>query len=330
MVTCLLGCKHVEENKISQTQPLISETLDPLPSWVEGDIKNSIMEFVTTTTTEGHPDFIQPDDRIACFDNDGTLWGEQPYYFQLAFALDQIKAMAPKHPEWKTKEPYASILTDNLNQVMAGGEKAIFEIIMTTHAGMPADTFSKNVTRWITSGKHPKTGKPYTKMVYQPMLELLEYLRSKGYKTFIVSGGGIDFMRPWVFETYGIPPDQVVGSSGKVKYEIVDGIPTLVKLPEINFIDDKEGKPVGIHQHIGKRPVIAFGNSDGDYAMLQYTTAGTGARLGGIIHHTDAEREFAYDRGSHIGKLEKGLDDAAANGWKVVDMQKDWKTIYPE
>jgi len=252
-------------------------------------------------------------------------------YFQLAFAIDRIKAMAPEHPEWKNKQPFKALLEGDLKSALAGGERAILEIVMTTHAGMTTNEFNKTVSDWLTTATHPKTGKHYNEMIYQPMVELLEYLRANDYKTFIVSGGGVDFMRVWVEKVYGIPPDQVVGSSGKVKYEVNDdGTTNLVKLPELNFIDDKEGKPVGIHQYIGKRPVFAAGNSDGDYQMLQWTTTATGyPRFGLIIHHTDSEREWMYDRESHIGQLAKGLDDATKYSWVVVDMKADWERIYP-
>ena len=321
------GCAD-PASKPDGTSTASTERTTLLPSWNEGINRDAIIDFVSRTTTPGHPDYIAPEDRIACFDNDGTLWSEQPYYFQLAFALDQIKAMAGEHPEWKTTEPFKSVLANDLHGVLAGGEKAIFDIVMATHAGMTTDAFADHVRQWMKTATHPKTGLPYNKMIYQPMVELLQYLRDHEYKTFIVSGGGVDFMRPWTYQTYGIPPDQVVGSSGKVKYEVRDSIPVLVKLPELNFIDDKEGKPVGIHQYIGKRPIIAVGNSDGDYAMLQYTTTGPGPRLGLIIHHTDADREYAYDRDSHIGKLERGLDDADAMKWKVLDMKKDWTVVF--
>jgi hypothetical protein len=253
-------------------------------------------------------------------------------YFQLAFALDRIKALAPKHPEWKTKQPFKSLLEGDLKTALAGGEKAVLETVLVTHSGMTTDEFEKSVKEWIATAIHPKTGKQYTKMIYQPMVELLTYLRANGYKTFIVSGGGVDFMRPWVEQAYGIPPDQVVGSSVKVIYEVnEDGTPVLIKLAELNFIDDKEGKPVGIYQHIGKRPVFAAGNSDGDYAMLQWTTTASGyPRFGMIVHHTDSVLEWAYDRQSHIGRLEKGLDDAAKYNWRMVDMKEDWKRIYPD
>jgi len=319
----VFGFNPVRQNKITAPP-------DPLPSWNGGISKTTIIDFVTKTTKKDGKDFIPVADRIACFDNDGTLWSEQPMYFQLAFAIDQVKAMAPQHPEWKTTQPFQALLEGDIKTALAGGEKALMQIVMTTHAGMTTEAFEKTVKDWLTNATHPKTKKRYNEMIYQPMVELLKYLRSNGYKTFIVSGGGVDFMRPWVEQAYGIPPDQVVGSSGKVKYESLNGKPVLIKLPEINFIDDKEGKPVGIHQYIGKRPVFTAGNSDGDYAMLQWTsTAGGYPRFGMIVHHTDAEREWAYDRQSHIGKLEKGLDDAAKHNWLVVDMKKDWKKIYP-
>lgn len=316
---------------VDSSEPLNSEVreTDPLPSWNEGESKTAIIEFISKTTAKGGPDFVPVADRIACFDNDGTLWSEQPMYFQLAFAMDRIKAMAPEHPEWATTQPYQALLEGDMETVMAGGEHALLEIVMTTHAGMTTDEFAASVKDWLSSATHPKTGKRYNEMIYQPMLELLDYLRANEFKTFIVSGGGVDFMRPWVEEAYGIPPDQVVGSSGKVKYEVRDGVPVLSKLPELNFIDDKEGKPVGIHQYIGKRPIFTGGNSDGDYAMLQWTSRGIGPGFGLIIHHTDADREWAYDRDSHIGRLEKGLDDAATYPWTIVDMKSDWKVIYP-
>jgi phosphoglycolate phosphatase-like HAD superfamily hydrolase len=302
---------------------------DPLASWNDGRAKSAIVEFVEKVTTPGAPDVVPPAERIATFDNDGTLWAEQPMYTQLAYALDRIKALARKHPEWRGKEPYASLLKGDVKGALAGGEKAILEIVMATHAGMTTEEFEQTVKDWIASAKHPKTGRLYTEMVYQPMLELLAYLRSKGFKTFIVSGGGVEFMRPWTEKVYGIPPEQVVGSSIKTKYELRNGKPVLARLPEIDFIDDKAGKPVGINSHIGRRPIAAFGNSDGDLQMLQWTTAANGARLALIVHHTDAVREWAYDRKSSVGRLDKALDEAKAKGWTVVDMKNDWKTIFP-
>lgn len=302
---------------------------DPLPSWRDGAAKQSILAFVHDTTRKGSPDFVPGSERIAVFDNDGALWSEQPMYFQAFFIFDRIKALAPEHPEWKTKEPFASVLRGDMKAALAGGEHALMEMAMATHAGMTTGEFETIVRDWTMTAKHPKTGRRFTEMVYQPMLEVLNYLRANGYKTYIVSGGGIEFMRPWTEAVYGIPPEQVIGSSIKTKFEMRDGVPVLARLPELNFIDDKEGKPVAINQHIGRRPVAAFGNSDGDLQMLQWTTAGKGRRFALYVHHTDGEREWAYDRDSHIGRLDKGLDEAATRGWTVVDMKKDWKRIYP-
>jgi phosphoserine phosphatase len=302
---------------------------DPLSSWNDGRAKQSIVAFVEKVTKEGSSDFVPVPERIASFDNDGTLWAEQPMYFQAFFVFDRIKALAPQHPEWKEKEPFASVLKGNVKAALAEGEHALLEMAMATHTGMTTEEFYTIVADWIATAKHPKTKRLYTEMVYQPMIELLAYLRANGFKTFIVSGGGVEFMRPWTQKVYGISPEQVIGSSIKTQFEMRDGKPVLVRLPEINFIDDKAGKPVGIHQHIGRRPIAAFGNSDGDLEMLQWTTAGSGARLALIVHHTDAEREWAYDRTSHVGRLDKALDEAAARGWTVVDMKKDWKVIFP-
>ncbi len=302
---------------------------DPLSSWNDSAAKKSVMEFVAKVTKEGSPDFVPPAERIATFDNDGTLWAEQPMYFQLLFALHRVGVLAPQHPEWKDKEPFASLLKGDVKGALAGGEPAIGQIVMATHAGMTTEEFDKIVKDWIAGAKHPKTGRLLTEMVYQPMLEVLAYLRANGFKTFIVSGGGIEFMRPWTEKVYGVPPEQVIGSSIKTKFEWRDGKPVLVHLPELNFINDKAGKPVGINEHIGRRPIAAFGNSDGDLEMLQWTTAGRGARLALIVHHTDAEREWAYDRTSSIGRLDKALDAAQARGWTVVSMKDDWKRIFP-
>jgi hypothetical protein len=303
---------------------------DPLPSWNDGPAKQSIINFVTKVTKAGSPDFVPEPERIATFDNDGTLWSEQPMYFQLFFALDRVKAMAPQHPEWKDKEPYASLLKGDVKGALeAAGEKGIVEMVAITHAGMTSDEFSKLVTDWLATAKHPVTKRPFTEMVYQPMLELLAYLRKNDFKTFIVSGGGVEFMRPWAQKVYGVPPEQVIGSSVKSRFDISSGTPVIVRLPALNFLDDKEGKPVGIYEHIGRRPIAAFGNSDGDLQMLQWTTAGTGKRFGLLVHHTDDKREFAYDRKAAFGKLDKALDQAGPQGWTVVDMKNDWKTIYP-
>ncbi len=306
-----------------------AQTGDPLPSWNDGKAKQSIIEFVAKVTENGSSDFVPPPERISTFDNDGTLWAEQPMYSQLFFAINRVKQLAPQHPEWKTEEPFASLLKGDVKGAMAGGMKSVGRILMATHAGMTTEEFETIVKDWIATAKHPVTKKPYTEMVYQPMLELLTYLRANDFKTFIVSGGGIEFMRPWTETVYGIPPEQVVGSSIKTKFEIRDGKAVLVRLPELNFNDDKDGKPIGINLHIGRRPIAAFGNSDGDLQMLQYATSGTGVRFGLIVHHTDAEREWAYDRKSSIGHLDKALDEAQAKGWTVVDMKQDWKIIYP-
>jgi phosphoglycolate phosphatase-like HAD superfamily hydrolase len=302
----------------------------PLPSWNDGAAKKSITEFVERVTKEGSPDFVPPEERIATFDNDGTLWCEQPMYFQLLFALDRVKALAPQHPEWKTKEPFASLLKGDVKAALAGGERAMLEIIVATHAGMTTAEFEQIVKEWIATAKHPKFKRPYTDCVYQPMIELLAYLRVNGFKTFIVSGGGIEFMRPWTEKVYGIPPEQVVGSSIKTKYEWRDGKPVLMRLPEMNFIDDKTGKPVGINSHIGRRPIAAFGNSDGDQQMLEWTQAGSGARLMMLVHHDDAVREFAYGAESKIGTFSDALmAEAKKNAWTVISMKSDWKVIFP-
>jgi len=302
---------------------------DSLLSWNDGTAKKSVVEFVERVTKEGGTDFVLPSERIAVFDNDGTLWAEQPMYFQAIFAFDRVKELAPQHPEWETKEPFVSVLKGDVKAALAGGEKALLELVMATHTGMTTEEFNKTVSDWIVSAKHPKNGRLYTEMVYQPMLELLAYLRSNGFKTFIVSGGGIEFMRPWTERVYGIPPEQVVGSSIKTKYEVREGMPVLVRLPELNFIDDKAGKPVGINQHIGRRPLMAFGNSDGDFQMLEWTTSGEGPRFGLLVHHNDDQREWAYDRKSHIGRLAQGLDEGPKRGWTIVSIKDDWKRVFP-
>jgi len=306
----------------------LAEASDALPSWNEGPAKAAIVRFVDATTRAGSPEFVAPAQRIAVFDNDGTLWAEQPMYFQLLFALDRVKALAPQHPEWQTREPFASILKGDVRAALAGGERALGELMIATHAGTTTDEFERIVAGWIATSKHPVTGRPYTEMVYQPMLELLAYLRANGFKTYIVSGGGIEFMRPWSERVYGVPPEQVIGSSIQTKFELRDGKPVLVRLPEINFFDDGPGKPVGIQMHIGRRPLAAFGNSDGDLQMFQWTAAGAGPRFCLYVHHTDAGREWAYDRASSIGRLDKGLDEAKARGWTVVDMKADWKRVF--
>ena len=302
---------------------------DPLPSWNDGATKQAIVAFVNKVTKQGSADFVPENKRIATFDNDGNLWAEQPVYFQLIYAVDQVKKMAPQHPEWKSEEPFASVLKGDMQKVAASGKEGLMKLIAATHANMTAEEFQSNVSAWLKTARHPKTNRPFNEMVYQPMLELLDYLRANDFKTFIVSGGGVDFMRVFAEQTYGIPPDQVIGSSLKAKYSDKDGQPAILKLPEINLVDDKEGKPVGIHQYIGQRPIFASGNSDGDYQMLEWTTAGSGPRFGLLLHHTDAKREWAYDRDSHVGRLDRGLNDAGKKGWTVIDMQKDWKTVFP-
>jgi phosphoglycolate phosphatase-like HAD superfamily hydrolase len=301
---------------------------DPLPAWNDGKVKQDIVRFVAKVTTQGSPDYVPAPERIATFDNDGTLWVEQPMYTQLVFALDRVKALAPQHPEWKDKEPFASLLKGDVKGALAGGEKAIIEIVTATHAGMTTAEYEAVVREWIATAREPRFGQPYTAMVYQPMLELVAYLRANGFKTYIVSGGGMEFMRPWTENVYGIPPEQVVGSSFRTKFELRDGKPVLVRLPELSFINDGAGKPVGINEHIGRRPILAFGNSDGDLQMLQWTAAGGGARFMGLVHHTDAVREWAYDRQSSVGNLDKALDEAQVKGWTVVDMKQDWKVIF--
>jgi len=307
----------------------LAQSGDPLPSWNEGKTKRSIVDFVARVIRARSPEFVTPAERIATFDNDGTLWAEQPLYFQFLFAADRVKAEATQHPEWKEKEPFKSLLGGDMKGALAGGERALMEIMVAGHSNMTTEEFEPVVKNWLATAKHPKTGRLYTEMVYQPMLELLAYLRANGFKTFIVSGGGVDFMRAFAEKVYGIPPEQVIGSTGKLKFELRDGKPVLIKLPALDFVDDKEGKPIAIHKYIGRRPIAAFGNSDGDLQMLQWTAAGTGARLSVYIHHTDAAREWAYDRTSHIGKLDKGLDEASVKGWTVVDMKRDWKIIHP-
>jgi phosphoglycolate phosphatase-like HAD superfamily hydrolase len=314
----------------AQTTPrAASATAGPLPSWNSGTTKAALMSFVQAVTTTGSPDFVPPPERIATFDNDGTLWAEQPLYFQLFFAMDRIRALAPQHPDWKTKEPFKSVIAGDTRAALAGGEQAIVALVAASHFGMTVEAFDVSVREWLNTARHPTTGRPYTQMVYQPMLEVLQYLRANGFKTYIVSGGGAEFLRAWAETVYGIPPEQVVGSRGKLKYEARDGTPALFKLPEIEHIDDGPGKPVGIAQVIGRRPIAAFGNSDGDFEMLEYVTSGPGRRFGLIVHHTDADREWAYDRGSHIGKLERGLDEASKRGWALANMKTDWKVIYP-
>jgi phosphoglycolate phosphatase-like HAD superfamily hydrolase len=302
---------------------------DPLPSWNNGPTKQSIIDFVSRVTKQGGPDYVAPPERIATIDNDGTLWVEQPIYNQFAFAIDRVKVLAPKHPEWTTTEPFKSILAGDMKAVAGMGEKGMVEIVAATHSGMTTADFNKTVKDWLEVAKHPRFKVLYTDLVYQPMLELLTYLRANGFKTFIVSGGGVEFMRVFADKTYGVPPEQVIGSSGVTQYQTFDEAPVLVKLPKVLFVDDGPGKPEGIEHFIGRRPIFTFGNSDGDKEMLEWTAAREGASFMGLVHHTDAVREYAYDRNSDVGKLDKALDEAVAKGWTVVDMKNDWKTIFP-
>ena len=303
---------------------------DPLPSWNEGNTKQAILDFVEAVTDENSDGYVPPAERIACFDNDGTLWVEQPIYTQVSFIFDRVKELEAQHPEWNTTQPFQALLAGDMQTVGASGEKGILQMGMATHAGMSSDDFAGLVTDWLQTATHPRFNRPYTELVYQPQLELLTFLRDKGFKTFIVSGGGISFMRPWTEEIYGIPAEQVVGSSIVTEFQIQDGEPVLMRMPRINFINDKEGKPVGIARHIGRRPILAFGNADADMQMIQYTTAGDGHRLGLFVHHTDADREYAYDRDSHVGKLDQVLDTADDEGWIVVDMRDDWNRVFPD
>lgn len=322
----MVNCNAPNKDTAAPAPPVAA---DPLPSWNESATKQSIVNFVTRTTTEGTADFIPVEDRIACFDNDGTLWGEQPLYFQFVFALDRLKELAPLHPEWKTKEPFKSVLSGDLKKALAGGEKALMQIVVATQTGMSTEEFESEVKAWLKTAKHPKFNRPYNEMTYQPMVELLVYLRDHDFKTFIVSGGEEGFMCAWAEEAYGIPSEQIIGTTMKTVYEVKNDTPRLMRTPELNFLDDGKGKPVGINYQIGKRPVFTAGNSDGDYEMLQWTSTGTGyPRFGMIVHHTDSVREWAYDRKSHIGHLERGLDDAGKYGWILVDMKNDWETIF--
>ena len=301
---------------------------DPLPSWNEGKSKKSILDFVAKVTKPGSPDFVPEPERIATFDNDGTLWSEQPLYFQLLFGIDQIKALAPQHPEWKDQEPYKSVLAGDMKAAFAGGAKSLVAIVGAGNTNITPDEFDQIVKKWAATAKHPKTGRLYTEMVFQPMLEVLAYLRANGFKTFITSGGGTDFMRAFAERVYGIPPEQVIGSVAEVKFEMRDGQPVLIRQPALSFFDDNVFKPVAIQRNIGRRPIAAFGNSDGDLQMLQWTCAGSGTRFCLFVHHTDSEREWAYEN-TPLAKFEAGLVEAKAKGWTVVDMKNEWKIIYP-
>jgi phosphoglycolate phosphatase-like HAD superfamily hydrolase len=327
VLTALLG--SVAGATVLSRSPAVAQS-DPLPSWNEGKAKQSILDFVGAVTREGSTDFVPAAERIATFDNDGTLWVEHPIYTQLAFALDRTKTLAPQHPEWKDKQPFKAALEGDMETLSASGERGLFELLMATHANMKVAEFARVVKEWIATARHPRFKQPYTSLVYQPMLEVMALLRSNGFKTFIVSGGGVEFMRVWTDQVYGVPPEQVVGSSIKTRFQMEGDVPELFRLAEVNFIDDGAGKPVGINQHIGRRPIAAFGNSDGDLEMLQWATKADGRRFGLIVHHTDGEREYAYDQDTHFGRLDKAtLDAAAANRWTVVSMRDDWKRIFP-
>ncbi len=313
---CLLGPLHIQAQDI-------------LPSWHDGPTRTAIVDFVNRITTDGSPDFVPPTERIATFDNDGCLWSEQPLYFQLQFAMDRVRQLAQQHPEWKTEQPFQAVLENDCETVAQSGMDGLLKLLMASHAGMTTEEFRSTVQEWLDTARHPRFKRHYHELVFQPMLELLAYLRANGFQTWVTSGGGIDFLRVFAEEVYGIPPEQVIGSSIKTRFELRNGTPVLVRLPEIKFIDDKDGKPIGIHSHIGRRPIAAFGNSDGDLQMLQWTDTGDGARFCLLVHHTDAHREWAYDRDSHIGRLDNALDEARAKHWTVVDMKRDWKVIYP-
>jgi len=308
----------------------VAQAADSLPSWNDGPTKARIVGFVQAVTDASGKDFVPPSDRIAVFDNDGTLWSEQPAYFQLLFAIDRVRALAPRNPRWKTQQPFKAALEGDMKALAASGEKGLLQLLMVSHAGMTTDEFTRIAKDWLATARHPTLARPYTDLVYQPMLEVLDYLRANGFRTYIVSGGGVEFVRAFSEQRYGIPPEQVIGSSIRTRYEVRDGVPVIVRLPELDFIDDKAGKPVGIQKFIGKRPIAVFGNSDGDFEMLEWATAGPGPRLGVIVHHDDGVREFAYDRASPVGRLNRGLDEGPKRGWTITSMKRDWKTIYPQ
>ena len=308
----------------------VAQAADSLPSWNDGPTKARIVGFVQAVTDASGKDFVPPSDRIAVFDNDGTLWAEQPAYFQLLFAIDRVRALAPRNPRWKTQQPFKAALEGDMKALAASGEKGLLQLLMVSHAGMTTDEFTRIAKDWLATARHPTLARPYTDLVYQPMLEVLDYLRANGFRTYIVSGGGVEFVRAFSEQRYGIPPEQVIGSSIRTRYEIRDGVPAIVRLPELDFVDDKAGKPVGIQKFIGKRPIAVFGNSDGDFEMLEWATAGPGPRLGVIVHHDDGVREFAYDRASPVGRLNRGLDEGPKRGWTITSMKRDWKTIYPQ
>lgn len=305
-----------------------SQTRADLPSWADGPSRSAIVDFVDAVTRPGSPDFVAPDARIAVFDNDGTLWSEQPMYFELLFALDEVRAQAPSHPEWNRQQPFKAVLEGDQAALAKSGERGMMEIVAATHTGMTVDQFTQRVGNWLRAARHPRTGEPYTSMTYAPMRELLDYLRARGFKTYIVSGGEVEFMRPWTQAAYGIPPEQVIGTGFTTEFQAEGGAFQLMRQPKLEFNDDGPGKPVAIQRYIGRRPILAFGNSDGDLQMLQWTAAGPGRRFAGLVHHTDARREWAYDRNSSFGRLDKALDEARGKGWTIVDMEKEWKRIY--
>jgi phosphoglycolate phosphatase-like HAD superfamily hydrolase len=315
---------------VALTSSALLAQQDPLPSWNDTAPKRAIVSFVERVTNPASAEFVAPAERIATFDNDGTLWAEQPVYVQLEFVVDRVQALAAERPEWRTQQPFAAVIDNDLAALGGLGQRELMQLLVATHSGMTTEEFRATVAEWIATARHPTTGRPYTQMVYQPMLELLGYLRANGFKTYIVSGGGVEFMRPWTEAVYGIPPEQVIGSSGELALEMRDGQPVLLKTPRVDFVDDKEGKPIGIERHIGRRPVMAFGNSDGDLPMLQWTMAGSGARFALLVHHTDAQREWAYDRDSHVGALSAAWDEAVARGWTLVSIADDWASVFPE
>jgi phosphoglycolate phosphatase-like HAD superfamily hydrolase len=327
----LAGCSApgTQASQPGTAQPATQSAAQALPSWRDGAARQALLKFVADVTTPGTPTYVPPDARVAVFDNDGTLWSEQPVYFQVAFLLDQVRAAAPKHPEWRTNPTYKALMANDMAGVMRD-QKSLLKLIAEANSGMTVDAYDRTVRDWLATARHPKFKRPYTELVFQPQLELLSYLRANGFKTYIVSGGTIDFMRPWSQAVYGIPPEQVIGSTQAVRYAVQNGKPVLVREPKLEFNDDGPGKPVGIYRQIGRRPILAVGNSDGDFEMLEYTTGGDGPRMGVLIHHDDADREFAYDRASHIGKLDKALDAARTKGWTVVSMRQDWQQIYPQ
>ncbi|MBL0075164.1 MAG: haloacid dehalogenase-like hydrolase [Rhodocyclaceae bacterium] len=302
---------------------------DALPSWNEGATKQSIVSFVERVTTQSGKDYVAPAERIAVFDNDGTLWSEQPLYFQLFFTFERIRTLAPQRPEWQEKPAVKALLVGDMKAVMASSERDLFELVIMAHAGNTTEDFNKIVKDWVANSRHPKSKRPFTEMVFQPMLELMAYLRANGFKTYICSGGDLDFMRAFAERVYGIPPEQVIGSSFKYSLGSVADPLAIVIQPKLDVINDNDMKPVSIHRAIGRRPIFTFGNSDGDHAMLRWTAAGSGARFMGLVHHTDGEREVAYDRESKIGKLDKALDDALAKGWAVADVKRDWRVVFP-